>query len=129
MNMMMNLRKYYLISCILFSPLFSRVLNIEEVINVSDNFITERSDYGFVIDSIDLQSSDKYDLFYIINLLLGPPANFWYLGARPETTSIMDLMPEPPRHIPIVVTLGLLMFSIIYLPYWVYDRIKSKGAE
>ena len=68
-------------------------------------------------------------LIYIINLLLGPPANFWYLGARPETTSIMDLMPEPPRHIPIVVTLGLLMFSIIYLPYWVYDRIKSKGAE
>ena len=68
-------------------------------------------------------------LIYIINLLLGPPANFWYLGARPESASIMDLMPEPPRHIPIVVTLGLIMFSIIYLPYWIHDRIKAKGAE
>ena len=68
-------------------------------------------------------------LIYIINLLLGPPANFWYLGARPEAVSIMDLMPEPPRHIPIVVTLGLVMFSIIYLPYWIHDRLKSKGAE
>ena len=68
-------------------------------------------------------------LIYLINLLLGPPANFWYLGARPEATTIMDLMPEPPRHIPIVVTLGLIMFSIMYLPYWIYDRIKAKGAE
>ncbi len=68
-------------------------------------------------------------LIYIINLLLGPPANFWYLGARPEAASIMDLMPEPPRHIPIVVTLGLVMFSIIYLPYWIHDHIKSIGAE
>ena len=68
-------------------------------------------------------------LIYIINLLLGPPANFWYLGARPEATSIMDLMPEPPRHIPIVITLGLIMFSIMYLPYWIYDRVKVKGVE
>ena len=69
------------------------------------------------------------ELIYLINLLLGPPANFWYLGARPEAATIMDLMPEPPRHIPIVITLGLIMFSIMYLPYWIYDRIKVKGAE
>ena len=67
-------------------------------------------------------------MIYFINLILGPPANFWYLGARPDATSIMDLMPDPPRHIPIVVTLGLIMFSIIYLPYWIYDRIKAKDA-
>ena len=93
--------------------------------------------------SIDLENRPQLDsikrviivsliflaLIYIINLLLGPPANFWYLGARPEAASIMDLMPEPPRHIPIVVTLGLVMFSIIYLPYWIHDRLKSKGAE
>ena len=67
-------------------------------------------------------------VIYFINLILGPPANFWYLGARPDGASIMDLMPDPPRHIPIVVTLGLIMFSIIYLPYWVYDRLKAKDA-
>ena len=67
-------------------------------------------------------------VIYFINLILGPPANFWYLGARPDGTSIMDLMPDPPRHIPIVITLGLIMFSIIYLPYWIYDRIKAKDA-
>ena len=67
-------------------------------------------------------------VIYFINLILGPPANFWYLGARPDATSIMDLMPDPPRHIPIVITLGLIMFSIIYLPYWIYDRLKAKDA-
>ena len=67
-------------------------------------------------------------VIYFINLILGPPANFWYLGARPDGTSIIDLMPDPPRHIPIVITLGLIMFSIIYLPYWLYDRLKAKDA-
>ena len=67
-------------------------------------------------------------LSYFLNLILGPPANFWYLGARPDGASIIDLMPDPPRHIPIVVMLGLIMFSIIYLPYWVYDRLKAKDV-
>ena len=68
-------------------------------------------------------------IIYIINLILGPPANFWYLGARPEGASIMDIMPEPPRHIPIVIGLGLIMFILIYLPYWIYDQITAKNAE
>ena len=67
-------------------------------------------------------------LVYVINLLIGPPVNYWYLGARPDSASIMDLMPEPPRHIPVVVALGLFMFSLIYLPFWIYDQAKSKGA-
>ena len=67
-------------------------------------------------------------LIYFLNLILGPPANFWYLGARPDGASIIDLMPDPPRHIPIVVILGLIMFSIIYLPFWIYDRLKAKDV-
>tara|TARA_B100001123_G_C15337736_1_gene1033510 strand:- start:5213 stop:5932 length:720 start_codon:yes stop_codon:yes gene_type:complete len=65
---------------------------------------------------------------YVINWMLGPPANYWFLGAKPAGASIMDLMPEPPRHIPIVVTLALIIFGLIYLPFWIYDRLKSKNA-
>ena len=65
---------------------------------------------------------------YVINWILGPPANYWYLGAKPAGASIMDLMPEPPRHIPIVVTLALIIFGLIYLPFLIYDRLKSKDA-
>ena len=67
-------------------------------------------------------------LIFLLNLLLGPPANFWYLGARPLGASIMDFMPEPPKHIPIVVILGLLAFILTYLPYWIYDHLKAKDA-
>ncbi|HIC26811.1 MAG TPA: hypothetical protein EYO81_00960 [Gammaproteobacteria bacterium] len=67
-------------------------------------------------------------LVYVINFLIGPPANYWYLGARPDSASFMDLLPEPQRHIPVVVALGLIMLSLIYLPFWIYDQAKSKGA-
>ena len=67
-------------------------------------------------------------VIYIVNWLLGPPANYWYLGARPDGASIMDFMPEPPKHIPIVVILGLVAFILTYLPYWIYDRLTAKDA-
>ncbi|MBV06171.1 MAG: TIGR02206 family membrane protein, partial [Gammaproteobacteria bacterium] len=60
---------------------------------------------------------------YIINLLLGPPANYWYLGAKPtEGQSIMDFFPDPPLHIPLLVIIGAFLFLLIYSPYWVYDK-------
>ena len=33
---------------------------------------------------------------YMINLVLGEPANFWYLMAKPAGASLMDAFPEPP---------------------------------
>ena len=67
---------------------------------------------------------------YIINLLLGPPANYWYLGAKPtEGQSIMDFFPDPPLHIPLLVIIGAILFLLIYSPYWVYDKLKKPDAE
>tara|TARA_B100000959_G_scaffold274601_1_gene326705 strand:- start:839 stop:1501 length:663 start_codon:yes stop_codon:yes gene_type:complete len=67
---------------------------------------------------------------YIINLLLGPPANYWYLGAKPtEGQSIMDFFPDPPLHIPLLVIIGAFLFLLIYSPYWVYDKLKKPDAE
>ena len=69
-------------------------------------------------------------VIYIINLLLGPPANYWYLGAKPtEGQSIMDFFPDPPLHIPLLVIIGAFLFLLIYSPYWVYDKLKKPDAE
>jgi uncharacterized membrane protein YwaF len=65
---------------------------------------------------------------YLINKILGPPANYWYLGARPDAVTIMDLLPSPPMHIPFLIGIGLIFFVIIYLPFWIYDT-KTKNAE
>ncbi|MFL2701296.1 MAG: TIGR02206 family membrane protein [Gammaproteobacteria bacterium] len=69
-------------------------------------------------------------VIYIINLLLGPPANYWYLGAKPtEGQSIMDFFPDPPLHIPLLIIIGAFLFFLIYSPYWVYDKFKKPNAE
>ncbi len=69
-------------------------------------------------------------VIYIINLLLGPPANYWYLGAKPtEGQSLMDFFPDPPLHIPLLIIIGAFLFLLIYLPYWAYDKFKKLNAE
>ena len=68
-------------------------------------------------------------VIYLINLLLGPPANYWYLGAKPtEGQSIMDFFPDPPLHIPLLIIIGALLFLLIYSPYWIYDKFKKRDA-
>ena len=36
---------------------------------------------------------------YLINYILGEPANFWYLMQKPAGASLMDAFPEPPYHL------------------------------
>ena len=86
MNMMINLKKYCLINLILFSALFSRGLTLDEIINVSNNFIIERSDYEFTIDSVNLESLNDYNLFYVIDLL---PQGFLLISANNETIPVL----------------------------------------
>ena len=62
---------------------------------------------------------------YLINIILGPPANYWYLGARPEGENIMNFLPDPPLHIPLTIIIGIAFFCFIYLPFWMYDKFKK----
>lgn len=62
---------------------------------------------------------------YIINLLLGEPANFWYLMAKPEGASLMDAFPEPPYHLLVLMPLAIATFFIIYAPYFIKDRLQK----
>ncbi len=62
---------------------------------------------------------------YIINLILGEPANFWYLMAKPAGTSLMDIFPEPPFHLLVLVPLAITVFFVIYTPYFIKDRLQK----
>lgn len=62
---------------------------------------------------------------YLINYLLGEPANFWYLMAKPEGASLMDMFPEPPYHLIVLVPLAIATFYLIYTPYFIKDFIKK----
>ena len=62
---------------------------------------------------------------YTINLLLGEPANFWYLMAKPAGASLMDAFPEPPYHLLVLTPLAIATFVIIYAPYFIKDRLQK----
>ena len=62
---------------------------------------------------------------YLINYILGEPANYWYLMQKPAGASLMDSFPEPPYHLLVTTPLAILMFCLIYIPYYVKDRAKS----
>ena len=61
-------------------------------------------------------------IVYVINLILGDPANFWYLMAKPDGASLMDVFPDPPLHLLVITPLAIAVFYLIYLPYFIKDR-------
>ena len=61
-------------------------------------------------------------IVYVINLILGDPANFWYLMAKPDGASLMDVFPEPPLQLLVITPLAIAVFYLIYLPYFIKDR-------
>jgi len=62
---------------------------------------------------------------YIANLLIGPPANYWYLVVRPVDGTLMDYFPDPPLHLIGTIPLAILLFYIAYLPLQIKDRLKK----
>lgn len=59
---------------------------------------------------------------YLINYFLGEPANFWYLMAKPDGASLMDMFPDPPYHLLVTTPIALTLFYLLYLPYLIKDK-------
>ena len=64
-------------------------------------------------------------IVFVINIFLGEPANFWYLVAKPDGASLMDMFPDPPLHILYTTPLAIAVFYLIYLPYFIKARINK----
>jgi hypothetical protein len=45
-----------------------------------------------------------------------------------EGQNIMDFLPDPPMRIPLTIIIGICLFYLIYLPFWIHDRF-SKDVE
>ena len=65
-------------------------------------------------------------IVYIINIILGEPANYWYLVAKPDGASLMDMFPDPPYHLLYTTPIALALFYIIYLPYFIKDNYSKQ---
>jgi hypothetical integral membrane protein (TIGR02206 family) len=60
----------------------------------------------------------------IVNLMLD--TNFGYLHAKPEHASLMDYMAPWPYYLPELVVLAFIFCLICYLPFFIFDRLRSK---
>jgi hypothetical integral membrane protein (TIGR02206 family) len=59
-----------------------------------------------------------------VNALLD--TNFGYLHAKPEQPSLMDYMAPWPYYLPQLVVLAFIFCLVCYLPFFIFDRLRSK---
>ena len=65
-------------------------------------------------------------VIYIINHLLGPPANYWYVAEKPPGLNVTSLMRDEPYHMIDIYLLAVFVCYLIYLPYFIQDKVKQK---
>jgi hypothetical integral membrane protein (TIGR02206 family) len=65
-------------------------------------------------------------IIYPINNLLG--ANYLFLVAKPESKTMFDLLGDWPWYILQLEFVALLLFSVLYLPFYFYGKMNAKKA-
>ena len=65
-------------------------------------------------------------VIYIINYFLGPPANYWYVAEKPPGLNVTSLMRDEPYHMIDIYLLAVFVCYLIYLPYFIQDKVKQK---
>ena len=61
-------------------------------------------------------------IVYILNLILGQDANFWYLKDKPQGDTIMNFFPDAPFHIFVLIPAAIFAFFLSYLPFLIKDK-------
>ena len=92
--------------------------------------------YAIIIDNQRPQLKDVHRvlgvlsvfllLMYPINNLLGSPANYWYVAEKPPGFNVTDLMRDAPYHMIDIYILTVVICYLIYLPYFIKDKIAQK---
>jgi hypothetical integral membrane protein (TIGR02206 family) len=65
---------------------------------------------------------------FFLNQLIG--SNYMFVARKPDTASLMDVMPAWPWYILVLEVIGFGVFLILYLPFAIKDwRAKQTGAR
>ena len=64
---------------------------------------------------------------YIMNLVIAPPANYWYLMDRPVDGTLLVYFPDPPLHLLGTIPLAAFLFYVVYLPLFIKDKVIKKA--
>ena len=61
-------------------------------------------------------------IMYVINYLLGEPANYWFLMEKPIGDNVTAFMRPAPFHMIDIYLLAVIVCYVIYMPYYLKDR-------
>jgi len=61
-------------------------------------------------------------VMYVINNLLGEPANYWFLMEKPIGDNVTAFMRPAPFHMIDIYLLAVIVCYLIYMPYYFKDR-------
>lgn len=66
-------------------------------------------------------------LVFVVNKLIG--SNYLFIAHKPETPSLLDLMPPWPWYLLIIEALAIFFILSFYFPYWIKDRFRIKYLQ
>jgi hypothetical integral membrane protein (TIGR02206 family) len=94
--------------------------------------------YGIIIDKQRPYLIDVFRMLavgtvllafmYLINYLLGPPANYWFLIEKPVGNNIVTLLRPEPFHMVDLYILAVALCYLLYLPYYLRDKLEKKDV-
>ena len=61
-------------------------------------------------------------IMYIINYILGEPANYWFIMEKPIGDNVTAFMRPAPFHMIDIYLLAVIVCYLIYTPYYLKDR-------
>jgi hypothetical integral membrane protein (TIGR02206 family) len=71
--------------------------------------------------------SNLYMLFVgLVNWAIG--SNYLFIAHKPETASLLDVLPAWPWYILFIQALGIFFMLLLYLPFWLKDRSRMRLA-
>lgn len=85
--------------------------------------------YGYRPTLRSLKKTFHWSYIYLIfvgmfNYLVD--GNYSYLRSKPLASSILDRFPPYPYYIPIIVAGMFFIFTLLYIPYYIYDFKRKK---
>jgi hypothetical integral membrane protein (TIGR02206 family) len=74
-----------------------------------------------------LVGMNLYMLFVgLVNWAIG--SNYLFIAHKPETASLLDLLPAWPWYILTIEAIGILLILLLYLPFFIKDRLQRRHA-
>lgn len=59
-----------------------------------------------------------------LNFLLG--SNYLFIARKPSTASLIDVLPEWPLYVPILLAIAVVVFFLLYVPFLIRDAREKK---